>query len=53
VEEMTNQGLVLKHQTDALVANIWGLNLRATSVAPERVGTTLAEILPLKEEPDR
>jgi hypothetical protein len=47
VEEMTNQGLALKHHTDALVTNIRGLKLRATSTAPERVATTLAKILPI------
>jgi hypothetical protein len=44
---MTNQGLALKHQTDALIANIRGLSLRATSTAPERVGVKLAQILPI------
>jgi hypothetical protein len=47
VQDMTNQGLALKHQTDALIANIRVRQARAKSATPAQVRMTLADILPI------
>ena len=47
VQDMPNQGLTLKHQTDALIDNIRGHQRRVRSATPVRVRMTLAEILPI------
>ena len=44
---MPNQGLTLKHQTDALIDNIRGRQTRVKSTTPARVRMKLAEILPI------
>ena len=47
VDEMTTQGLTLKHQTQALISNIRGHQARAKSLAPEWGAAKLADILPI------
>jgi hypothetical protein len=44
--DMPNNGLLVKHQADKLVANIRGRHARVASAAPSRTRFQLAEILP-------
>jgi hypothetical protein len=47
VQDMPNQGLALKHQTDALIANIRVRRARVKSATSARVRMKLADILPI------
>jgi hypothetical protein len=45
--DMPNNGLLIKHQADNLVANIRGRHARVAAAAPLRTRIELAEILPI------